>query len=91
MFNQDERSALERLIRHAKRDTNQGCRVASFLLSWWNAPILGGFDVTDLWMLDKELHDDVMIVLIGISVRPRLYPNHMGYEDDIHEIIRLHR
>lgn len=91
MFNQDERNALERLIRHAKRDSNQACRVANFLLGWWNARTLGGFDFTELWMLDDDILDDVMTVFMGFAMRPRLYADAMGYEGDFHEIIRRHR
>lgn len=32
-----EKSALERLITIAQRDTGQSRRVADFLLAWWNA------------------------------------------------------
>lgn len=91
MFDQKQRGALERLICHAKRDSNQACRVANFLLSWWNAGTLGGFDFTDLWLLDDDIVDDVMIVLVGFAQRPRLYADAMGYERDMHEIIQRHR
>ena len=47
--------ALERLIDIARGDTGQSRKVANFLLAWWNAEECGGFDLTDVWGVDKSI------------------------------------
>lgn len=74
--------ALNRLVEIARRDTGQSKRVAGFLLAWWNATSCGGFDLTDLWSVDKEIYDD-MLVVIGLIRQSRAYPDTLGTE--IHE------
>lgn len=91
MFNHEQRVALEQLISHAKRDSGQARRVANFLLCWWNAGTLGSFDFTELWMLDDDILRDVITVFTGFAQHPRLYADALGYEHDMHEIIREHR
>lgn len=66
--------ALNRLIAIAQHDTGQSKRVADFLLAWWNAASCGGFDLTDLWSVDDEIGDD-MILVIGFIRRLRAYPD----------------
>lgn len=46
------RDALERLLKIARSDTGQARRVANFILAWWNADSLGGFDIADLFAAD---------------------------------------
>lgn len=84
--NPDEHAALMRLIMIAMRDTGQSGRVASFLLAWWNAPMQGGFDLTDLWSVDKEIADDMMLVL-GYIRRCRHYPDALGHKPAFQRII----
>jgi len=67
-------AALNRLIEIAKRDTGQSARVANFLLAWWNATSCGGFDLADLWSVDKEIYDDMSSV-IALVRRSRSYPD----------------
>ncbi len=55
-------AALDRLIIIAQSDTGQSRRVANFLLAWWNAGNCGGFDLTDLWMVDRAIADDILTV-----------------------------
>lgn len=74
----DEREALERLLDIAKRDTGQSQRVANFLLAWWNATRDGGFDFTDLWHVDLEISED-MIVVFTFVARSWTYPDSLGY------------
>ncbi|MBB1597433.1 ParB/RepB/Spo0J family partition protein [Achromobacter sp. UMC46] len=69
--------ALARLIRIALRDTGQSCRVASFLLAWWNATNCGGFDLTDFWTVDPEVADD-MLSVIAVIRQTRGYPDILG-------------
>lgn len=71
--------ALARLINIAQRDTGQSKRVADFLLSWWNATRCGGFDLTDIWSVDAEIADD-MLVVIGLIRQTRAYPDTLGTE-----------
>ena len=55
-----ELAPIRRLIEIAGSDTGQSRRVADFLLAWWNAGDCGGFDLTDLWMVDKKIADDML-------------------------------
>lgn len=54
-----ERAAFERLLKIAKSDAGQSRRVASFILSWWNASSLGGFDLADLFAVDQTIAADM--------------------------------
>ncbi|WLW63573.1 ParB/RepB/Spo0J family partition protein [Achromobacter aegrifaciens] len=74
--------ALARLINIARSDTGQSKRVANFLLAWWNATNCGGFDLTDLWSVDAEIGDDMLVVL-GLIRESRAYPDTLGTE--VHE------
>lgn len=87
---QDERDALERLIRIAKSDTGQSSRCANFLLAWWNASSCGGFDFTDFWMVDCQIADD-MLAVAAVIARANNYPDSFGYRADFEEIVRLWR
>ena len=89
-MNTNQRQALERLIAIAKKNTGQCRRVADFLLSWFNGPVCGGWGVTDVWHLDREIREDLFIVLAFISERT-IYPDTLGYYDDMQEIARLWR
>lgn len=82
-----ERAPVERLIQIAKGDTNQSKHVASFLLAWWNAERLGGFDLTDLWHLDGAIRADMLHVFEAIAAHQGIYPDRLGYRDDFQEII----
>jgi hypothetical protein len=85
-----EHTALMRLIQIAKRDSGQSGRVASFLLAWWNAPTQGGFDLTDLWSVDEDIADDMMLVL-GYIRRCRQYPDALGHKHAFEKIIAAWR
>jgi hypothetical protein len=56
-------AALDRLVAIAESDTGQSRRVANFLLAWWNAGSCGGFDFSDLWMVDSAIADDIQTVI----------------------------
>lgn len=86
----NQRLALERLIAIAKRDTGQCRRVADFLLSWWNADTCGGWQVTDVWSLDRAITDDILVV-IRLVAQEWAYPGSLGYHDDFQEILRQWR
>lgn len=49
-----------------------------FSPAWWNAGDCGGFDLTDLWMLDRAIADDILTVTRMIAIRHE-YPPAYGY------------
>lgn len=96
-FTDDEKAALERLLKIAKSDTGQSERVANFLLAWWNATNCGGFDLTDLWGLDDEITQD-MGTIFQFLMRRNMYPDALeaesgplSYKDDFQDIISVWR
>ncbi|MBV9623052.1 MAG: hypothetical protein JOZ14_03635, partial [Acidobacteria bacterium] len=68
-----QKAALERLITIAQAGTGQGRMTAEFLLSWWNAPNFGGFDMTTLWAVDSEIATD-MVTVFSLIARCRHFP-----------------
>lgn len=84
------RAAFERLLKIAKSDTGQSRRVAEFVLAWWNATDLGGFDIADLFAVDKAIAEDMATVFAWLSrLYNAQYPE--AYRADIEEIIRAWR
>src|ERR1039458_3144148 len=75
-------SALERLLRIARRDTGQSRKVADFLLAWHNAEENGGWDPVDLWSVDARIADDILAVLHLISAS-HCYPPELGFDPEI--------
>ena len=73
------RLAVERLLDLAEGDTGGSRAAANFLLAWWNAADLGGFDPTDLWRLDDRSGGDVLIAL-GYMRRFQEYPPALGID-----------
>ena len=68
---------IYRLIDLAQSDTGQARRAANFLLSWWNAQNCGGFDLTDLWAVDKKVADDMLAAATFIAQHNE-YPTAYG-------------
>jgi hypothetical protein len=83
-------AALERLLEVARADTHQARYVANFLLAWWNAKELGGFDLTDLWGLDTALRED-LIVLFGFIALHQVYPSAYSFRSEFEDLVRLWR
>ena len=83
-------SAFERLLRIARSDTGQSRRVANFILAWWNADSLGGFDLADIFAVDREIGRDMATIVSALAEfsEPR-YPE--GYRAEIEELLRLWR
>jgi hypothetical protein len=79
-------AALNRLVAIARSDTGQSHRVANFLLAWWNAGDCGGFDLTDLWMLDGAISEDILTVLRLIAVRHD-YPTAYGLGPQFEQLV----
>ena len=71
-------SALRRLLELARGDTGQCQYVRNFLLAWWNAGALGGFDFTDLWNVDAAIKADMFTVL-RLAADCHCYPDEFGF------------
>jgi hypothetical protein len=71
---EDERAALMRLLAIAQSDTGTSARVREFLLAWWNASTCGGFDLTNLWAMDRQIKDDIKAV-VALLCRHSEYPH----------------
>ena len=82
--------SLERLIEIAQSDTGQAEIVASFLLSWWNADACGGFNMANIWALDRALVEDIQRV-IGLIATLSSYPDQLGYGSDFERILAFWR
>lgn len=80
-------AALNRLLRIADNDTGQSKRVADFLLSWWNAATCGGWDPTDLWALDSQICEDILVLLKGIEAS-RSFPDTLGYKAQFDRLVQ---
>ncbi|MBV9180724.1 MAG: hypothetical protein JO356_05375 [Acidobacteria bacterium] len=85
-----EKAALERLVRIAQAATGQGRMTATFLLSWWNAPNFGGFDLTILWNVDPQIADDMVTVFTWVA-KCRQFPDDLGYDEQFRRIVRTWR
>lgn len=85
-----ERAAFERLLKIARSDTGQSRRVASYILAWWNADRLGGFDLTDLFGVDQVIAADMgtMFVCLGRQSQA-FYPEE--YRTEIEALIEAWR
>jgi hypothetical protein len=81
-----EEAALNRLIAIAQSDTGQSRRVADFLLAWWNAADCGGFDLTNLWGVDRSIADD-MVTVFGYIAHVNNYPDALGYNEQFQTIV----
>ncbi|AOO84998.1 DUF7673 family protein [Bosea vaviloviae] len=84
------RAAFERLLDIARSDTGQSRRVADFILAWWNATDLGGFDIADVFAVDMAIGQDMARVFSWIAGRVDAeYPG--SYRPEIEDVIRLWR
>lgn len=86
-LDREEQAALERLMRVAATDTGQGRRVADFILAWWNAYTMGGWDPTDLWSVDRTIAADMLAVLGMVRNRAGHYPNEFVPRADVERLI----
>lgn len=83
-------AALERLLEVARADTHQARYAANFLLAWWNAGDLGGFDLTDAWGLDEALRED-LVTLFGFIARTKVYPSTYSFRTEFEDLVRRWR
>lgn len=87
---QDTWAALERLLEIAHGDSGQCRYAANFLLAWWNAGELGGFDFTDAWAVDAAIQDD-MVTLFAFVVRHAVYPSVFSFGGEFEDLVRRWR
>lgn len=90
MMDRSTWSALERLLAVARGDTHQSRYVANFLLAWWNAGDLGGFNLTDTWGVDERISDD-MVTVFAFIARHNEYPSAYSFRSEFEELVRLWR
>ena len=84
------RAAFERLLDVATSDTGQARRVANFILAWWNADSLGGFDLADIRAVDRDIARSMAIVVARLAeALAAEYPE--AYRAEIENLIRLWR
>lgn len=84
------RFALEKLLNIAHEDTGQGRRVTNFLLAWWNADAHGGFDIADLFAVDREVSEDIATIFTYLArAEDAVYPT--DYRGEIESIIKCWR
>lgn len=80
------RFALEKLLNVANNNTGQSQRAANFLLAWWNAEANGGFDLTDLANVDRDIAEDMVTIFTWLAREEELfYPT--DYRDEIEQIL----
>ncbi|MCK9549500.1 hypothetical protein [Aquamicrobium sp.] len=92
MIHPEVREAVDRLFDLARSDTGQARRVADFLFAWWNAASLGGFDIADLFSLDRAVAADMATVFAFLGKHPdAIYADAFGREDDMKALIALWR
>ncbi|MBB4001256.1 hypothetical protein GGR03_000303 [Aurantimonas endophytica] len=85
-MNDFERAACERLLNIAKDDTGQSRIVANFILAWWNAGSLGGFNLAELFLLDNAISSDIATIVVCLARNDEaFYPTE--YRSDIEAVI----
>jgi hypothetical protein len=62
----------------------------NFLLAWWNAGDLGGFDLTEAWGLDEALRED-LVTLFGFIARNKVYPSAFSFRFEFDVLARQWR
>ena len=87
IFDPDQaQCAFDQLVALAQNDTGPSRRVANFPLAWWDAGDCGGLDLTDLWMVDRAIADDILTVARLISIRYE-YPIEYGYGRQLERLV----
>lgn len=85
-------SAIDRLFKVALADTGQSRVVANFLLAWWNTQDHGGFDIAELFSLDRAISDDVACVFAFLGQQgSATYADAFDRRAETVELIRLWR
>ena len=77
-------------MRHARTIPVSRAAVANFILAWWNADDLSGFDLADIYAVDRAIGQDMATVFTWLAGRSAAeYPD--AYRAEIEAIIRLRR
>ncbi len=82
----DAGEALGHLIEVADGDTGQSARIATFLLSWWDGAE-GGAPIVDIGEVDRELREDMLIVIAYLAEHGVTYADAWGREADMGRLI----
>ncbi|WP_331375383.1 DUF7673 family protein [Sinorhizobium chiapasense] len=82
----ETRFAFEKLLNVAHGESGQSGRVAGFLLAWWNAEANGGFDLADLFTVDREIAGDMTTVFAYLA-RCEIAEYPTDYRGEIEQII----
>lgn len=85
-MDEETKIALARLIALASEDTGGSRVAANFLLAWWNAAELGGFDLTEMWLLDELAVRDLLLVA-GFIGRNNVYPDALIGREAVHDLV----
>lgn len=92
MIPPEVRRAVARLFDIARSDTGQARRVADFLMAWWNAGDLGGFDIADLFALDRAVAADMTTVFAFLGHHhSAIYADAFDLREDMKALIALWR
>ena len=85
-------AALDRLLTVAMSNTGQSRIAANFLLAWWNAAELGGFDLADLFSIDRAIANDMAIIFAFLGQQGgAVYPDAFDGRAEIVALIRMWR
>lgn len=86
------KAALDRLFDLAASDTGQSRRAANFLLAWWNASDWGGFDLADLFGVDRAVAADMAQVFAYLGQHSgAIYADAFGYREGMAELVERWR
>jgi len=78
--------AIARLIAVASGNTGQSRRIAAFLLSWWDGAE-GGAPIVDIGEVDRELREDMLIVVAYLAQHGVVYADAWGRRADMERLI----
>lgn len=85
-------AALDRLLTVALSDTGQSRITANFLLAWWNAQEQGGFDIADLFGVDRAIAADMASIFAYLGQHGvAIYADAFGRRAEMMELIRRWR
>ena len=76
--NSEAFAALGSLLAIARGNTGQSRLAANFLLAWWNAEACGGWDLTELWCVERVVSQDMLTVARFIGRHPHQYADAYG-------------
>lgn len=88
----EAQAALDRLFKVALSDTGQSRVTANFLLAWWNAQDWGGFDIAELFSVDRAIADDMACIFSYLGQHgSATYADAFDRRAETVELIRLWR